>query len=68
MVLHILIVKRVSIFLCSAWENKYFDISSYLTTDGIFRHTDDNAMQAFQANVMVSLALLSYYHETQDES
>ena len=36
-------------------ENKHYDISSSLTADGIFRQPDDNARQALQANVMVSL-------------
>ena len=36
-------------------ENKHYDISCSLTADGIFRHTDDNARQALQADVMVSL-------------
>ena len=35
--LHIVIVQQVSVFLCSARENKSNDISSHSTSDGIFR-------------------------------
>ena len=35
--LHIVIVQQVSVFLCSAWENKSNDIASHSNSDGIFR-------------------------------
>ena len=37
-VVHILIVQQVSVVICSAWENKSYDVSSPPNANGIFRH------------------------------